>query len=225
MMDRKSRKYKIVSVFARIRITRSKNLNETSIAAAEPPDEQLAERVQRGSREAFSALVRRYDAKILRYARKFIPNRQDAEDIVQEIFTKTYRNIKSFDARRKFSSWLYRIAHNESINFLKKRKIESVPLPEVGSAADQHLIRDDRGSADEFELRDMVEGSLAELDAKYREPLVLYYINGYGYKEIGEMLNIPSATVGVRLARGKAMLQKQQSAIQAADDASNPLVY
>ncbi len=176
----------------------------------EHTDERLAERIQQGSQEAFSLMISRYEAKILRYVRKFIANRQDAEDVVQEAFVKAYRNIKSFDTQRKFSSWLYRIAHNEAINFLKKRKIESVPLLELDIMF-PHLIRDEKGSADEFELNDMVHGSLAALDIKYRAPLLLYYVEGFGYKEIGQILRIPAATVGVRLSRGKAMLQKRHA--------------
>jgi RNA polymerase sigma-70 factor (ECF subfamily) len=178
---------------------------------ADIPDEQVVVAVQKGESEKFAVLMRRYERKLLRYTRKFMNDHQDSEDIVQEIFIKAYRNIRSFDAERRFSSWLYRIAHNESINFLKKRKIESIPILDL-DVLFPHLAADEKSNeAETFEIKDLVEGSLSKLDAKYREPLVLYYIEGFGYKEIAEILLIPVATVGVRLARAKAWLQRHST--------------
>lgn len=82
-------------------------------------DEQLALAVQRGDAESFGRLVERYQAKMLRYAYKFLLA-GNSEDAVQEVFIKTYQNINSFDAAQRFSPWIYRIAHNEFINHLKK---------------------------------------------------------------------------------------------------------
>ena len=84
-------------------------------------DEEIARRAQEGDIESFGLLVGRYEAKITRYAGKFLLNNEDAKDLAQEVFIKAYVNIQSFDANRKFSSWLYRIAHNEFINAIRKR--------------------------------------------------------------------------------------------------------
>ena len=85
-------------------------------------DEDLARKVQSGDTEAFGELVGRYQEKLLRYARKFLLDPDDAQDIVQDIFIKAYHNMQSFDTSRRFSPWIYRIAHNEFINELKKRQ-------------------------------------------------------------------------------------------------------
>src|SRR3954470_6961664 len=85
-------------------------------------DEQIALAVQSGRSEKFGELVERYEAKLLRYARKFLLDPEDAQDIVQDIFIKAYENLQSFDATRRFSPWIYRIAHNEFVNALKKRE-------------------------------------------------------------------------------------------------------
>lgn len=77
-------------------------------------DEELASLIQSGKVEFFGTLIVRYDAKMKRYSRKFLSDQEDTKDVVQEIFIKAYVNIQSFDAKRKFSSWLYRIAHNGS---------------------------------------------------------------------------------------------------------------
>ncbi|HEY4524474.1 MAG TPA: RNA polymerase sigma factor [Candidatus Paceibacterota bacterium] len=87
----------------------------------ELPDKEIARRAQRGDTESFGFLVEKYGAKIKRYGKKFLLNREDLEDLTQEVFLKAYANIQSFDARQSFSPWLYRIAHNEFVNAIKKR--------------------------------------------------------------------------------------------------------
>ena len=81
-----------------------------NLGMAEMTDEEIALRVQRGDADAYGTLIERYQAKLMRYARKFLVDSEDATDIVQDIFIKTYENIQSFDATRRFSPWIYRIA-------------------------------------------------------------------------------------------------------------------
>ena len=169
----------------------------------------IALRVQKGDNEAFGLLVERYEEKLMRYARKFLRDPDDAKDIVQEVFIKAYENIQSFESARRFSPWVYRIAHNEFVNAIKKRSRG----PVFGIDFDvvfPHLSGGERSddTALERDLRQTLEACLDELDPKYREPLVLYYLEGVSYKDMAEVLQIPMSTVGVRLSRGKAMLQK-----------------
>ena len=91
-------------------------------------DQELAILVQSGKVDFFDILFNRYEAKIKRYAKKFIYQEEEINDAVQQIFTKAFINIKSFDSQRKFSSWLYRIAHNELVNLLKKKRHSFLPL-------------------------------------------------------------------------------------------------
>ncbi len=86
----------------------------------EQSDEAIVREVQQGGSNLFGLLVERYEKKMLRYARKFLLGGEDAEDLAQEVFLKAYTNIQSFDSRRRFSPWLYRIAHNEFVNAIKK---------------------------------------------------------------------------------------------------------
>src|SRR5258708_4917322 len=87
-------------------------------------DEQLASRVQKGDPESFRVLMVRYEPKMTRYAKRFLFASDEAKDLLQEIFIKAYVNIRSFDIDRRFSPWIYRIAHNEFVNALKKKKKE-----------------------------------------------------------------------------------------------------
>lgn len=172
-------------------------------------DEMIATLVQGGDSEVFATLVERYEDKLMRYARKFLRDPDDAKDIVQEVFIKAYENIQSFDASRRFSPWIYRIAHNEFVNAIKKRARGPVlgldldvvfPHLTAGETADDTALARD--------TKEILEACLDELDPKYREPLVLYYFEGLSYKDMADILHIPMSTVGVRLARGKSQLQK-----------------
>ena len=176
-------------------------------------DEELAKNVQRGRREDFSILFDRYEAKILRYGRKFLFNYEDIEDAVQEVFIKVYVNIASFNTARKFSTWLYRIAHNTFINVIKKKGREPVAFFDFDtffqfSVADPASLKDTAALNDE---RKEIASCLATLPIKYREPVVLYYFEEKSYQEIADIMHIPTATVGVRLKRARESMKKKLS--------------
>jgi RNA polymerase sigma-70 factor (ECF subfamily) len=171
-------------------------------------DEEIALQVRQGDVQSFGILVERYEAKISRYAKRFLFGYDDAADVVQEVFMKAYTNLQSFDAARSFSPWLYRIAHNEFINAIRKKGREPLsffdpdtlfPHPADPRQADYDLK--------EQELREMLEQCLKQLNPKYREPLVLYFFEEMDYQQIAEILRIPVSTVGVRLLRGRKAIQ------------------
>lgn len=174
-------------------------------------DEEVAVQVQKGDIEAFRILVERYEPKMTRYAKRFFFEGDDGKDLVQEVFIKAYVNIQSFDASRRFSPWIYRIAHNEFVNNIKKRQKErdNVSLFDF-DVLFPHLVA--KETADDgfnsAEVKRMLDHSLNKLNAKYREPLALYYFDDMDYREIADILRIPISTVGVRLQRGRAMLKK-----------------
>jgi RNA polymerase sigma-70 factor (ECF subfamily) len=176
----------------------------------EKTDEMIAAEVQKGDATPFGILVQRYEAKLARYGRKFIADSDDIKDMVQDAFIKAYVNIQSFDASRKFSPWIYRIAHNEFVNAIKKKKGRmTFSLSDFDTLLPHPMAKEDiESDAQRKELRAMLEESVRSLDPKYREPLVLYYFEDLDYKEIGEILQMPVSTVGIRLQRGKAMLRK-----------------
>lgn len=178
-------------------------------AASETTDEVIARQVQAGEAEAFGELVARYQDKMIRYGRRFLYGYDDVEDAVQEVFIKAYQNIKSFDANKKFSSWLYRIGHNEFINTIKKKGREPLSFFDSDTLFPHPLSRDHAdGGIVRREAREQVESGLDKLAPKYREVLVLYYLEELSYQEIADILRIPLSTVGVRLARARAALKK-----------------
>lgn len=172
-------------------------------------DEALAKKVQMGDLGAFDLLLSRYYQKILRYGHKFLLAPQDSEDATQEIFLKAYRFIKSFNPERKFSPWIYGIAHNEFITHGKKRKGEPLDFFDFDSFFPHPSSVDKpEKDIDDQQIREILDSCLDQLSAKYREPLVLYYLQDLDYKDIAEVLKLPVATVGVRLNRAKKLLKQ-----------------
>lgn len=171
-------------------------------------DEAAAKRVQGGEPQAFGILVERYEAKLLRYGRKFLPRSEDIEDIVQEVFMKTYENLQSFDSSQKFSPWIYRIAHNEFVNALRKEKRSPIKFVDFDTFLSHPVYEDPLPrEREQAEMRRMLERALGGLDSKYREVLVLYYLEELSYKEIADVLQVPTGTVGIRIKRAKEFLK------------------
>src|SRR3989338_3237684 len=142
----------------------------------EDTDEYIAGQVQTGNVQSFGTLVERYEEKLRRYARRFLFGYTDAEDLVQDVFVKSYTNIQSFDTSRSFSSWIYRIAHNEFINAIKKKGKEPLPFfdPDTLFPHPVSAVTTD-GTLQETELKNVLDSCLGRLPPKSREPLVLYY--------------------------------------------------
>lgn len=172
-------------------------------------DEEIVYKVQKGDIESFGLLIDRFQSRLLRYGHRFLSSDDDITDLVQEVFIKVYTNIQSFNTNMKFSPWIYRIAHNEFVNRIKKSKIkpliffdsdEMFPHPEAQETAD--------GESYDRELREEMDKRLREIDPKYREVLVLYYFEDMDYDEISEILHVPVSTIGVRLRRGRDQLKK-----------------
>jgi RNA polymerase sigma-70 factor (ECF subfamily) len=174
----------------------------------EMSDEEVAERVQRGETDALGILIDRYEAKLKRYAKKFLLFEDDATDMVQDVFIKIYTNIQSFDSSKRFSPWIYRIAHNAYINEIKRRGKAPVSFFDPDTIFPHPVAEEKTDSvAQENELKKMMQHSLTQLSIKYREPLVLHFYEDMSYKDISEVLRIPTSTVGVRIKRGKEKLE------------------
>lgn len=172
-------------------------------------DEQIAEKIQNGENDLIGELISRYEEKMKGYARKFLLNQSDISDVVQEIFIKVYRNIQSFDLKKRFSPWIYRIAHNEFINLIKKNKREPWPFFDADTLF-PHPIAKERAEnkVEKKEIKELIDKFLKNLKPKYREPLILYYFEDLSYREIADALKIPVSTVGIRIKRAKENIKK-----------------
>lgn len=172
-------------------------------------DEALAKRLQNGDKDVFVFFMRRYEAKLLRYGSKFLPRQEDIQDIVQDVFLSAYENIRSFDTDQKFSSWIYRIAHNAFVNALKKRVRNPLVFMEFDTLLPHAAYEDpDETERERADMRVLIDKGLEAISPKYREVLILHYLEELSYQEIADILRVPTSTIGVRLKRGKDALRE-----------------
>jgi len=173
-------------------------------------DEALARRVQTGDHQALAVLMERYTTKLLRYGRRFLASNDTVGDAVQDVFITVYENIQDFDATRRFSPWIYRIAHNAFIDVLRREKKEPIALFDFDRVVPHPVYEDPTAREKEREeIRVLLEKGLAALSPAYREIIDLYYFEDFSYLEIADILHIPIGTVGIRLSRARQMLKKQ----------------
>ena len=170
-------------------------------------DEELIELVRNKDQELYEEVVKRYQTKLMRYATGLIQDEDKAADVVQESFIKAFVNLRGFNTKKKFSSWIYRIVHNEAINYIKKHKkeisLENNKWVERAAKSNEDVEED----FNQKEAKEMLYLSLKELPLKYRSPLVLFFLEEKTYEEISDVLRIPIGTVGTRINRGKKMLR------------------
>jgi RNA polymerase sigma-70 factor (ECF subfamily) len=175
-----------------------------------PSDEQLVEQ-SLANNQHFEKLVNRYEQKLTRYIRRFTDNQAFLEDILQEVFLKTYRYLNNFDTSLKFSSWIYRIAHNEAINFLQKNKIsETISLDGDDEKKLIDIIPDRTDLPTEInkkETKETVHKVLKTLPVQYMEVLILKFIEEKSYEEISDILKKPSGTIATLINRAKTQFK------------------
>lgn len=162
-------------------------------------------------KEFFGELVRRYQDRLGRYLRRLgVYRYEDMEDVLQNIFLKTYRNLNDFDRSLKFSSWIYRIAHNEAMSFFRSRSVRPEGSALEDSEAALEILRSNLDSSAEAELgldAAHLAKALSQLEPKYRDVLVLRYFEDREYSEISDILRIPQGTVATLLNRSKKKLR------------------
>ena len=208
MPTSKPRAVALTNVFDRVLVQHRSATKEQVKPYVDRSDEELIAAVQNGESDAFAFVVDRYQGKIFAYIMRLINHREEAQEITQDVFLKSYKYLHRFDCERKFSSWIYRIAHNESVNWLKKKtraKIESLDAHmEIGQEADAKVdIHDDLARKQE---RQIIRQAIDSLPEKYREVMEMRYISEYSYQEISKYLKKPVNTVGTLINRAKKKL-------------------
>ncbi len=176
-------------------------------------DEELIAKFQMGDVQAFDVLVRRYKDQLLNFVFRFVGNRSDAEDIVQETFLRVYKNKHYYKEIAKFSTWVYTIAGNLAKTELRRRKRHKIFSVSnfVNEEKDYDIpdteISPDR-KVDETIKEDYIQKAIEKLPPKFREVIILRDIQGFAYEEISQILNIPLGTVKSRVNRGRLKLQE-----------------
>jgi RNA polymerase sigma-70 factor, ECF subfamily len=162
----------------------------------------LVRECQRGDRRALDDLVRHFEKAVFNAAYRMLGNGDEAADVSQTTFMKVFANIGRYDPQYRLFSWLYRIALNESINQLKRRRsrepLDAAPEPSQDTVDDSVTVS---------ERCDEVQAALMELDEDYRTVIVLRYFTDCSYREIGETLGLPEKTVKSRLYTARQQMK------------------
>jgi RNA polymerase sigma factor (sigma-70 family) len=168
-------------------------------------DNELVRLVLGGNQQAYARLVDKYKGKIFAYLYRMIGQKQDAQDLAQEVFTKAYFQLGKFQQERNFSAWLYRVAANHCLDELRRRKRtvkttgEEVELIEMETPEEAFLQK---------EQKQVLLRRIMDLEEEYRSVFVLRYIDQLSYKEISEALALPMTTVQMRIHRAKKKLRE-----------------
>ena len=177
----------------------------TCVALAQP-DHRLLERARRGDERAFAELVHAYRAPLLRYVHRMVGDSSLAEDLVQDVFLRVYRQLESFGGRSTFTTWLFQIAKNRVLDELRaqaRRPITTLELTNM-TAAKEHPPEED-GEIDE--IVGVIWEAVAALDVDLRMPLLLRDVGGLSYREIAATLEIELSTVKWRIYSARETIQ------------------
>nr|HPI72527.1 sigma-70 family RNA polymerase sigma factor [bacterium] len=158
-----------------------------------------------------------YDKLVSTHGVRMVRGREEAEDLTQETFIKAFHALPSFNAEYAFSTWLYKIAVNNCIDFFRKKKLKttSIDAPLAGGNGDvarefpdEQSQRPDAGLIEQ-EKKNYIQAAINSLPAKYREAIVLRHVQDLAYEEISARLKVPIGTVKVRIFRAREMLKKK----------------
>ena len=160
----------------------------------------------------FYCLMKRYEGKLINYVRRFTYlSDDDIADVVQESFINTYQHLNDCDCNLKFSSWLYRIVHNQTINFIKKNK-QSLKIEMMDNNDDfvDWLVADTNIEKETVALHfnDYIKTILEKLKPDYKEVLILKFFEDKDYQEISDILQKPMGTVATLLSRAKIQFKE-----------------
>jgi RNA polymerase sigma-70 factor (ECF subfamily) len=180
-------------------------------------DEEIVRRILSGEEDLFEPLVRRYQGRVSSHVARMIGNREEALDLTQEIFLKVFQALDRYDARYKFSTWLFRIAGNAAIDQLRKRRLRTVPMEtadedgKVSSTEYKSSELDAYGVLRNRQRGNAIARAIEGLPVEFRELITLRHFTGLSYEEIARVKGMPLGTVKNKLFRARAVLKDRLS--------------
>jgi RNA polymerase sigma-70 factor (ECF subfamily) len=174
-------------------------------------DAELARQALAGSQAAYSALVGRYASAAINVAARLVNDRAVAEELAQEAFIRAFARLRTYDHERRFSSWFFQILHNVSVDYLRRRRLDTISLDTLLTAGYAGPTDDDPASSPDIEaerraLTAALADALGHLRPEFREAVVLKYQQGLSVEEIAQILGIPEGTVKTYLHRARKEL-------------------
>jgi RNA polymerase sigma-70 factor (ECF subfamily) len=181
-------------------------------------DKELVRLSQKGDERAAHELVSRFERPVFSQVQRMVRDRELAEDLAQEAFVRAFDRIDQYDPSYKFSSWLFKIAHNLTIDHLRKKELDTVSIhgaPDATTPDEQEATAvtlesrqerpDERFEAEA--LGQEIEAAIGELRPDYREAVLLRHVQGHSYREIAEIMDVPLGTVKTYIHRARNELQ------------------
>jgi len=175
-------------------------------------DLQLVKEARRGNEKAFASLMNRYRDSIYYMLLKMVNNASDAEDLTIEAFGKAFRNLDSYTPKFAFSTWLFKIATNNCVDFIRKKQVSPTPLDHLQDTLDnvtvniQSDLLDPEESLINLQKIAALKDIVSQLKPRYKALIELRYYKEYSYEEISSELNLPIGTVKAQLYRAKMLL-------------------
>jgi RNA polymerase sigma-70 factor (family 1) len=192
-----------------------KNLKEQRSRKNREEDYALVEQARLNQQEAFTRLMEKYRTPLYYHINKIVRDKEMIEDLVQESFLKAFDNIHSFDTSYAFSTWLYRIATNHSIDYLRKKKLQTLSIDEPVKSRDGEFRMElpDQDSEADREIIDkqrenIISEAIESLPEKYSVIIKLRHMDDKSYQEIAEMMDLPLGTVKAHIFRARELLNK-----------------
>ncbi|MDY3031505.1 MAG: sigma-70 family RNA polymerase sigma factor [Clostridia bacterium] len=178
-------------------------------------DKNLINKCRRGSREAFNELVLKYQDRVVGFAYNMLSNREDAYDAAQEVFIRVYKNIRTFEEKSSFDTWLFKICSNVCKDFLRKRQVRagviSIDTGDYDESGKE--IEDSRytpeGALEKSEAQRQLRMAMSLIKAEYREVIVYCDIYRKSYEETAKILKCPVGTIKSRLSRARIALKNR----------------
>lgn len=186
------------------------NASESSLE-----DDVLVKKAIGGSENAYTKLVEKYERALYFHILKMIKDREQVEDLVQETFVKAFDNLNTYSTNYAFSTWLYRIATNHTIDYLRKKKLKTLSIDEPMSTRDGEMemqLPDESASTDRDIIRKqrqrIVQHAIDNLPEKYRKVIEMRHMEEKSYQEIADVLDLPLGTVKAHIFRARELLYK-----------------
>lgn len=178
-------------------------------------DDLLVSKAIGGDESAYRKLVDKYERALFYHILKMVKDREQVEDLVQESFVKAFDNLNSYSTNYAFSTWLYRIATNHTIDYLRKKKLQTLSIDEPVKTRDgdmQMQLRDEAAETDRNIIRSqrqkIVQNAIDDLPEKYRKVIEMRHMEEKSYKEIAKVLDLPLGTVKAHIFRARELLYK-----------------
>lgn len=166
-------------------------------------DKVLIKLCLEGRVHAFTTLLNKYKNSIYNFVYRMIPDREQAKDITQEVFIKIFNSIHNYNPQYTFTSWLYKIAANLCIDYLRKPTMKTIQYDQLIIKPELHTHK----NLEDIDKKDMIEKVLALLPYDYRVVIVLRHIENQSYEEIAKILNLPIGTVKIRIHRARELFK------------------